>query len=69
MQSDDNQPRQYDESSQAEHTNGLYISSYMCEIFIVLYSDFMQCLEVNTAVYLLVKVSYRLTVCTCSYYC
>ena len=29
MQSDDNQPRQDDESSQVEHTNGLYISSYV----------------------------------------
>ena len=27
MQSDDNQPRQDDESSQVEHTNGLYIST------------------------------------------
>ena len=25
MQSDDNQPRQDDESSQVEHTNGLYV--------------------------------------------
>ena len=30
MQSDDNQPRHDDESNQVEHTNGLYISSYMC---------------------------------------
>ena len=27
MQSDDNQPRQDDESSQVEHTNGLYINT------------------------------------------
>ena len=27
MQSDDNQPRQDDERSQVEHTNGLYISA------------------------------------------
>ena len=27
MQSDDNQPRQDDESSLVEHTNGLYIST------------------------------------------
>ena len=28
MQSDDNQPKQDDESSQVEHTNGLYVA--MC---------------------------------------
>ena len=29
MRSDDNQPRQDDESSQVEHTNGVY----MCDIY------------------------------------
>ena len=29
MQSDDNQPRQDDESSLVEHTNGSYIDQYM----------------------------------------
>ena len=40
MQSeDDNHSRQDDESSQADHTgtNGLYISSYMCVGFLLLY--------------------------------
>ena len=31
-QSDDNQPRQDDESSQVEHTNGLY--TYVCGILL-----------------------------------
>ena len=35
MQLDDNQPRQDDESSQVEHTNGLYISSYTCGILVI----------------------------------
>ena len=35
MQSDDNQLRQDDESDQAEYTNGLYISSYMCVGFLI----------------------------------
>ena len=30
MQSDDNQPRQDDESSQMEHTKGSYISRILC---------------------------------------
>ena len=34
MQSDDNQPRQDDESSQVEHTNGLYIV-HMCRILLL----------------------------------
>ena len=33
MQSDDNQPRQDDESSQVEHTNGLHL----CGLFIIVY--------------------------------
>ena len=35
MQSDDNQPRQDDESSQVEHTNGLYIDN--CMEFLLVY--------------------------------
>ena len=34
MQSDDNQPRQDDESDQVEHTNGLYID--ICMEFLLL---------------------------------
>ena len=33
MQSDDNQPRQDDESSQVEHTNGLYISTCVLVVY------------------------------------
>ena len=32
MQSDDNQPRQDDESSQVEHTNGLYVCTCVLEM-------------------------------------
>ena len=32
MQSDDNQPRQDDESSEEEHTNGLYVCGILCVV-------------------------------------
>ena len=34
MQSDNNQPRQHDESGLVEHNNGLCISKHICGIFI-----------------------------------
>ena len=36
MQSDDNQPRQDDESSQVEHTNGLYVCGILCVVAMTL---------------------------------
>ena len=39
MQSYDNQPRQDDENSQVEHTNGLYIV-HVCGIFVVVHDTF-----------------------------
>ena len=36
MQSDDNQPRQDDESSQVEHTNGSYVCGILCVVAMTL---------------------------------
>ena len=51
MQSeDDNHSRQDDESNQADHTgtNGLYISSYMCVGFLLLYHWFDKIFQIKS---------------------